>query len=101
MTRRSINEKFSKGYRMLESAKPYVSAIWKRFRSYSLFVQLLLVVPILSAMALTILVGNMGLALMGTAIAINSVVAGWFGGAIVLVLGKAGIIFDKDRYNKS
>jgi len=33
-------------------------------------------------MALTILVGNMGLALMGTAIAINSVVAGWFGGAI-------------------
>ena len=48
-------------------------------------------------MALTILVGNMGLALMGTAVAINSVLAGWIGGIIILVLGKAGIIVVKDR----
>lgn len=85
---------------MLERTKPLASGIWKRFRSYSLFVQLLLVVPILCAMALTLLVGNLGLALMGTAIAINSVVAGWIGGALVLVLCKAGIIVAKDRNNK-
>lgn len=85
---------------MFERAKPLASGIWKRFCSYSLFVQLLLVVPILCAMALTLFVGNMGLALMGTAIAINSVVAGWIGGALVLVLGKAGIIVAKDLNNK-
>lgn len=85
---------------MFEHTKRLASGIWKQFRSYSLFVQLLLVVPILCAMALTLLVGNMGLALMGTAIAINSVVAGWIGGALVLVLGKAGIIVAKDLNNK-
>jgi uncharacterized membrane protein len=84
---------------MFERTKPVVSTIWKRFRSYSVFVQLLLVVPILCAMALTLLVGNMGLALMGTAIAINSVVAGWIGGFIVLILAEAGIIVAKDRSN--
>ncbi|MEH6523871.1 hypothetical protein [Sulfitobacter sp.] len=51
----------------------------------------------LSAIALTLLVGNMGLALMGTAVAINSIVAGWIGGVFVLILGKAGIIVAKDR----
>ncbi len=85
---------------MFERAKPLVAAIWKRFRSYPLFVQLLLVVPILCAIALTLLVGNMGLALMGTAVSINSVVAGWIGGVIVLVLGKAGIIVAKDNKKK-
>nr|WP_325252365.1 hypothetical protein [Amylibacter sp.] len=85
---------------MFERTKPVATAIWKRFRSYPLFVQLLLVVPILSAMTLTLLVGNMGLALMGTAVAINSVVAGWIGGALVVVLGKAGIIVAKDHKKK-
>lgn len=83
-----------------ERAKPLTAAIWKRFRNYPLFVQLLLVVPILCAMALTLLVGNMGLALMGTAIAINAVVVGWVGGVLVLVLGKAGIIVAKDHNKK-
>lgn len=82
---------------MFERPKPYVKAFWGRFRRYSFFVQLLLVVPILYAIALTLLVENMGLALMGTAVAINSIVAGWIGGVIVLVLGKAGIIVAKDR----
>jgi hypothetical protein len=82
---------------MFERSKPYATAIWKLFRSYPLFVQLLLVVPILCAIALTLLVGNMGLALMGTAVAINSVIAGWVGGFLILVLGKAGIIVAKDR----
>ena len=39
----------------------------------------------------------MGLALMGTAVAINSLVAGWIGDILVLILGKAGIIVAKDR----
>ena len=82
---------------MFERSKPFAKSIWKEFRSYPLFVQLLLVVPVLCAMALTVLVGNMGLALMGTAVAINSAVAGWIGGVILLVLGKAGIIVAKDR----
>lgn len=82
---------------MFERAKPLAAAIWKRFRSYPLFIQLLLIVPILCAMALTVLVGNMGLALMGTAVAINSFFAGWIGGVLVLVLGKAGIIVVKDH----
>jgi hypothetical protein len=85
---------------MFERTKPVAAAIWKRFRSYSLFVQLLLVAPILSAMTLTLLVGNMGLALMGTAVAINSVVAGWIGGALFVVLGKAGIIVARDHKKK-
>lgn len=85
---------------MFERAKPLVAVIWKRFRSYPLFVQLLLVVPILCAIALTLLVGNMGLALMGTAVSINSVVAGWIGGVLVLVLGKAGIIVAKENKKK-
>ncbi len=82
---------------MFERTKPIAAAIWKRFRSYPPFIQLLLVVPILCAMALTLLVGNMGLALMGTAIAINSFFAGWVGGVLVLVLGKAGIVIAKDH----
>jgi hypothetical protein len=86
---------------MFERAIALVTAIWKRFRSFPFFVQLLLVIPVLCAMALTLLVGNMGLALMGTAVAINSLVAGWIGGVLVLVLGKAGIIVAKDRHNKS
>jgi len=85
---------------MLAQTKPIVSTLWLRFRSFSLFAQLLLVVPVLCAIALTVLVGNMGLALMGTAIAINSIVVGWFGGLAVLVLGKAGIIVAKDRVMK-
>ena len=85
---------------MFELTKPVAASIWKRFRSYTLFAQLLLVVPILSAMTLTLLVGNMGLALMGTAVPINSVVAGWIGGVLVVVLGKAGIIVAKDHKKK-
>jgi hypothetical protein len=82
---------------MFERPRLYAAAIWRRFRGFSFFVQLLLIIPILCAIALTLLVGNMGLALMGTAIAINSVFAGWIGGVFILVLGKAGIIVAKDR----
>jgi hypothetical protein len=85
---------------MFVRAKPLANAIWKRFRSYPIFIQLLLVVPILSATALTLLVGNMGLALMGTAVAISSPIAGWIGGVFILILGKAGVIIAKDRNKK-
>lgn len=80
---------------MLKRTKRLATTIWKRLRSFPLFVQLLLVIPVLCAMTLTLLVGNMGLALMGTAVAINSAVAGWIGGVLVVVLGKAGIIVVK------
>jgi hypothetical protein len=86
---------------MFERAIFLATAVWKRFRSFPFFVQLLLVIPVLCAMALTLLVGNIGLALMGTAVAINSLVVGWIGGALVLILGKAGIIVAKDYRNKS
>ncbi|MCF4119194.1 hypothetical protein JMK10_21280 [Rhodovulum sulfidophilum] len=56
--------------------KPFVMDTWTWFRSKSVFVQCLLVVPVTCALAFTLLVGNMGLALMGTAIALNSVVVG-------------------------
>ena len=85
---------------MFKRAKPLVAAIWKRFRSYPIFVRLLFVVPILCAMALTLFVGNIGLAFMGTAVAINSVVAGWIGDVLVLVLGKAGVIVGRDYKKK-
>lgn len=85
---------------MFERATPFAAGIWRRFRSYPTFVQLLLVIPVISAIALTVLVGNMGLALMGTAIAINSVFAGWIGGAFVLILARAGMIVVKERNTK-
>ena len=85
---------------MFERTNSLTAAIWKRFLGYPFFVQLLLIVPILCSIALTLSVGNMGLALMGTAVAINSVVAGWIGGVLVLVLGKAGIIVAKEHKRK-
>lgn len=82
-------------------AKPLAAVMWKWFRNCTLFTQLLLIVPILCAIALTLLVGNMGLALLGTAVAINSVVTGWIGGVLLVVLGKAGIIVVKDHRRKN
>ena len=74
-----------------------IKILWLQFRKLPFFMQLLLVVPFVSALALTLFVGSMGLAIMGTAIAINSFFAGWLGGLFILVLVKAGIIIAKDR----
>ena len=82
---------------MFKRMKLIAEMIWRRFRRLPSFVQLLVVVPVLCAIALTLFVGNMGLALLGTAIAINSWVAGWVGGLFVLILTKAGVIVAKDR----
>lgn len=82
---------------MFKRSKPYVKSLWWRFRRLPPFIQLLLVLPAACAIALTFLVGNMGLALMGTAVAINSLFAGWIGGVSILILGKAGLIVTRDR----
>ena len=77
---------------MFEKSKPYAKACWTWFRQRSVFVQLLLVFPVFCAILLTLTVGSMGLALMGTAIPLHSLLVGWIGGVAVLILGKAGII---------
>jgi hypothetical protein len=74
-----------------------LSAVWRWYRRRSLFVQALVFVPILSGIVLAATVGNMGLALMGTAVGIPALVAGWIGGLVAVILGKAGIIIAKDR----
>ncbi len=73
------------------------TAGWRWFRQRSMFVQLLMVVPILLAAGLPLLVGNMGLAVLGTAYAINAAAAGLFGGFIIVLSGKGGISLFKDR----
>ncbi len=82
---------------MFKRLQPSVKALWWRFRRLPPFIQLLLVFPAVCAIALTFVVGNMGLALLGTAVAINPLIAGWFGGASILILGKAGLIVTRDR----
>jgi hypothetical protein len=82
---------------MSKGIKQFVEVTWLRFRGLSPFVQLILVFPVICAIALATIVGSMGLALMGTAIAINTFVAGWVGGLFILILGKAGMIVARDR----
>lgn len=82
---------------MFKSVRSATKVIWSWFRRRSTFVQLLLVVPIVCAIALTVLVGNMGLALMGTAVALSAPIIGWFGGVCALILVKAGMVIVKDR----
>ncbi|WP_295074641.1 hypothetical protein [Tabrizicola sp.] len=74
-----------------------LSAVWRWYRRRSLFVQALLVVPVLCGILLTALIGNMGLALMGTAVPIYAWLAGWVAGIAVVILGKAGFVVAKDR----
>jgi hypothetical protein len=58
--------------------------------------QLLIAVPLIVGTALFLVIGNMGLALMGTAIAVNTFAVGWVGSLIALILGKAGLVVAKD-----
>lgn len=74
-----------------------LSAIWRWYRRRTPFMQALLVVPVLCGILLTVIVGNMGLALMGTAVPIYAWAVGAGTGAAALILGKAGIIIAKDR----
>ena len=85
---------------MFERSKPDALALWRWFRTRSAFVQTLLIVPIICALVLTLLVGNIGLAVMGTAYAISAAAVGWVGGVIGVILVKAGIIIAKSDKNR-
>lgn len=74
-----------------------LSAIWRWYRRRTPFQQALLVVPVLFAIIFSATIGGMGLALMGTAVGIPALVAGWTIGFFGMVLGKAGFIVAKDR----
>ncbi len=81
---------------MFKRVKSVVSEIWSWFRRRSIFVQLLLVIPVICAVAVTVIVGNVGLALMGTAVALSAPIVGWLVGFFALILAKAGAIIAKD-----
>lgn len=81
----------------MKRLRPLLSSVWRWFRRRSLFVQALLVVPVLSGVAMMLIVGNLGLALMGTAVPIYAWVVGPLVGFAAVVLAKAGQIVAKDR----
>lgn len=81
----------------MKRARLIISIIWRWFRRRSGFMQALLVVPVLSGVAMTLIVGNLGLALMGTAVPIYAWIVGPAIGLAGVVLAKAGQIVAKDR----
>lgn len=81
----------------MKRLKPVLLGMWRWFRRRSYLVQAFIVVPVVCAILLTLIVGNMGLAAMGGAIAIPAPIAGWVAGIAAVVLGKAGIIVAKDH----
>ena len=82
---------------MFKQLKKWGQGLWVWFRRRALFVQLLLGVPIACAVAVTVFVGNMGLALMGTAVALYAPVVGWLLGVFGVVFTKAAKIVARDR----
>lgn len=74
----------------------FLNIMWKAFRRLPIPFKWLFAFPTAVAVALALIVGNMGLAFMGTAVTINALIAGWLGGFIILVLTKAGFIIVKD-----
>jgi hypothetical protein len=66
-------------------------AIWRGFRRLPLFWQLVLLVPLLCGAIPYLLIGNMGLALMGTAIPIYTFLVGWAGGVAALFWGRSRV----------
>ena len=86
---------------MISEMKLLSLRIWRWFRSRPLFVQIILVVPVLSAIFLTAMVGNMGLALMGTAVALSAPAVGWFGGLFAVIITKSTAIILRDRKAKN
>lgn len=85
---------------MLAKSKLYAVGLWKWFRKLPVAIQVLLIVPIGTAILLSTLVGNMGLAVLGSAYAINAFLTGWVGGILLLFLGKAGSILAKEFRRK-
>ena len=70
---------------------------WRWFRKRSLFVQCLLLVPVVCAITFTLLIGNVGLAVMGSAVPLYGWMVGAIGGAITTVLAKAVSIIYRDK----
>lgn len=85
---------------MFKRVGKYTLMMWRWFRSLSLWMQALIAVPFFCGLLLTVLVGNMGLAFLGGAIALSSWVVGTVAGMIGVVVAKAGAIILKDRRNR-
>lgn len=71
--------------------------IWQWYASQSLFAKALLGVPILCALMVTFLVGNMGLAVLGSAYALSAPIVGAVGGAVAVIISKATLIIWNDK----
>lgn len=82
---------------MFSKVQPVAQRMWLWFRSRSLFVQCLLVIPTVCAISFTILIGNMGLALLGFAVTLYGWVVGAFFGFLITVFAKAASIIYKDK----
>ncbi|MEI4473348.1 hypothetical protein [Frigidibacter sp. MR17.24] len=82
---------------MHQKIRVFVAAAWRWFRGQSLFIQALIAVPLMMAVLFTALIGNMGLALMGGAVALYAPITGAIVGAVSVVLTKASAIVIRDR----
>lgn len=82
---------------MFSRAKPIVGALWSWFRNRTFFVQCLLVGPAICAIAFAVLIGNLGLALMGGAVALSGPVVGWIGGILAITFTKAASVIIRDK----
>lgn len=84
---------------MISIAQPVAQSMWRWFRSRTLFVQCLLVVPVVCAISFTLLIGNMGLALLGFAVPLYGWVVGAVGGFFITIFAKAVSIIHKDKHS--
>lgn len=74
----------------------YSGITWRWFRSLPPLIQALIAVPFLCGLLLTVLVGNMGLAFLGGAIALSSWIVGIIAGLIGVIVTKATAIVIRD-----
>lgn len=85
---------------MFKQVSRFSRVAWRWFRGVPPIVQALIAVPFLFGLLLTILVGNMGLAFLGGAIALSSWLVGAVIGVIGVVFAKASAIIIRDRRNR-
>ena len=88
------------GIEMLGKVNQYSRTLWRWFRGLPPLMQALIAVPFFCGMMLSILVGNMGLALLGGAVALSSWAVGATLGVIGVVFAKAISIIIRDRRNR-
>lgn len=77
-----------------------IRALWRGFRLLPLLLQWLIIGGAVGATLVGVFVGNMGLALMGTAIGISGVLAGAVIGSLAVFVPWAGTVLAKDKYKK-